>query len=167
MFAHRYRHGLKDAVLRAILVPVCALCVGVGEGTSELQEGQQAVTCVRVCLCLRARVCVCVCDLIHQIDQLKSEMEEATQIADAVRKDMRLLQSRTAVVRVTEPCARCGAALADSPPLAAIGDLPTGAHTHTRTHTHTHTHTDARHTHTHTHTDARHTHVTETRAYRY
>lgn len=71
-----------------------------------------------------------ICDSLErynkQIDELKAEMEEATEIADAVRRDLRALGGRAAVVRLTEPCVRCGTPLADAPPLAAVGNLPTG-----------------------------------------
>jgi hypothetical protein len=52
----------------------------------------------------------------RQIEELKREMDEATGIAELVRRDLAALAARTASVSLGERCARCGRALADAPP---------------------------------------------------
>ncbi|KAF8061305.1 VPS18 [Scenedesmus sp. PABB004] len=52
----------------------------------------------------------------RQIEALKGEMDEATEIAEAVRRDLRLLGSRAAVVSSRQTCAACGRAILDPPP---------------------------------------------------
>ncbi|CAD7699110.1 unnamed protein product [Ostreobium quekettii] len=54
-------------------------------------------------------------DYNKQIDTLKNQMDEATDIADALRRDLKGLESRTAVVDMERPCARCDAGLGDTP----------------------------------------------------
>eukprot|EP00878_Enallax_costatus_P011969 GHUV01012497.1.p1 GENE.GHUV01012497.1~~GHUV01012497.1.p1 ORF type:complete len:1028 (+),score=282.75 GHUV01012497.1:49-3132(+) len=51
-----------------------------------------------------------------QIEELKGEMDEATEIAEAVRKDLKLLQSRTAVISTRETCVACNRSILDPPP---------------------------------------------------
>ncbi|KAL6750360.1 hypothetical protein V8C86DRAFT_2814246 [Haematococcus lacustris] len=71
-----------------------------------------------------------ICDSLErynrQIEVLKCEMEESTEIADAVRADLAVLATRTATVSLAAPCARCGRPLANTPPDSAIGTLPAG-----------------------------------------
>lgn len=58
-------------------------------------------------------------DYNTQIDQLKQEMHDATRVADALRKDLAMLDQRTATLDVSQPCAACGLALASPPPPSA------------------------------------------------
>ena len=60
---------------------------------------------------------------VRQIEELRREMSEATQIADAVRRDLKLLSTRTAALSADQPCGRCGRALAQPPPPCG---LPSG-----------------------------------------
>lgn len=68
-----------------------------------------------------------ICDSLERynrnIEELRREMAEATLIADAVRRDLKLLSARTAALSADQPCARCGRALGTGP--APCG-LPTG-----------------------------------------
>ncbi len=50
-------------------------------------------------------------------------MSEATSIADSVRRDLKLLSTRTAALGADQPCQRCGRALALPPPPCG---LPSG-----------------------------------------
>eukprot|EP00884_Botryococcus_braunii_P001644 jgi/Botrbrau1/11480/Bobra.0360s0007.1 len=50
-----------------------------------------------------------------QIERLKMEMADATRIADALRKDMALLERRQATLDASEPCAKCGRAVGAPP----------------------------------------------------
>ncbi|WIA14238.1 hypothetical protein OEZ85_002776 [Tetradesmus obliquus] len=52
----------------------------------------------------------------RQIEELKGEMDEATEIAEAVRRDLKLLQSRTAVVSSRQVCVACNRCILDPPP---------------------------------------------------
>lgn len=58
-----------------------------------------------------------------QIENLKVQMDEATDIADALRQDIKMLECRTAVVNLDEPCCHCGASLGES---AKVSGLPRG-----------------------------------------
>lgn len=58
-----------------------------------------------------------------QIENLKVQMDEATDIADALRLDIKVLDSRAATVSYDQPCCYCGAAIGDS---ARISGLPCG-----------------------------------------
>jgi hypothetical protein len=55
-------------------------------------------------------------------------MDEATDIAEALRRDLRSAQKRLAVVSLEEPCAKCGRQLGQQPPnslgLPAGGAVP-------------------------------------------
>ena len=62
-------------------------------------------------------------DYNKQIECLKNQMDEATDIADALRRDLKVLESRIAVVDLERPCARCGASLKDAP---RSSGLPSG-----------------------------------------
>ena len=61
--------------------------------------------------------------LYVQIEELKAEMEEATEIAEAVRKDLKLLTTRTATLSLDQQCVRCWRPLSDPP---APSGLPSG-----------------------------------------
>eukprot|EP00877_Chromochloris_zofingiensis_P007678 jgi/Chrzof1/3163/Cz12g14060.t1 len=69
-----------------------------------------------------------ICDSLQrynrQIEELKKEMDEATEIAEAVRRDLKLLSCRTATLSTRETCAKCGRPVADAPPNKS--NLPTG-----------------------------------------
>ncbi|KAL3143378.1 hypothetical protein ABBQ38_002206 [Trebouxia sp. C0009 RCD-2024] len=65
-------------------------------------------------------ICQSLEDYNKQIDQLKGEMEDATRIADALRKDMAALEHRAATLDLSEECARCGVAVGE-PPHATAG----------------------------------------------
>lgn len=52
----------------------------------------------------------------RQIEELKAEMDEATEIAEAVRRDLKLLSNRTAVISSSELCVSCGRGVLDPPP---------------------------------------------------
>lgn len=54
-----------------------------------------------------------------QIQSLRSEMDDATRIADALRRDMAALEKRTAAVDLSELCASCSRPLAAAPPRSA------------------------------------------------
>ncbi|GMH42479.1 hypothetical protein BSKO_10398 [Bryopsis sp. KO-2023] len=58
-----------------------------------------------------------------QIERLKVQMDEATDIADALRKDIKILETRTAVVSCEQTCARCGAPMGEGP---RTSGLPVG-----------------------------------------
>ncbi|MEW5309299.1 MAG: hypothetical protein WDW38_001194 [Sanguina aurantia] len=61
------------------------------------------------------------------IEGLKEEMDEATAIAAAVRKDIAVLGCRTATVSLSSPCAACGRPMSERPPpngLPSGGALP-------------------------------------------
>ncbi|DBA75172.1 hypothetical protein WJX77_011350 [Trebouxia sp. C0004] len=64
-------------------------------------------------------ICQSLEDYNKQIDQLKTEMEDATRIADALRKDMAALEHRAATLDLSEGCARCGVAVGEPPPATA------------------------------------------------
>mmetsp|Transcript_23999 Transcript_23999/g.66689 ORF Transcript_23999/g.66689 Transcript_23999/m.66689 type:complete len:1007 (-) Transcript_23999:341-3361(-) len=61
-------------------------------------------------------ICTSLEEYNRQIDELKSEMDGATEIAEALRKDLAGLENRTAVVDLSSPCERCGRSLASGPP---------------------------------------------------
>uniref|UniRef100_A0A7S1SRU6 Pep3/Vps18 RING C-terminal domain-containing protein n=1 Tax=Tetraselmis chuii TaxID=63592 RepID=A0A7S1SRU6_9CHLO len=65
----------------------------------------------------------------RQIEDLKTEMDVATEIADVLRKDLTALEQRAMVVDLDSPCERCGRSLAaGGPPTAkgaAVGALTT------------------------------------------
>ncbi|KAK9789373.1 hypothetical protein WJX73_010275 [Symbiochloris irregularis] len=65
-------------------------------------------------------ICQSLEDYNTHIDHLKAEMADATRIADALRKDVGLLEHRTATVDLANPCARCQRPLANRPP-ASLG----------------------------------------------
>ncbi|KAK9814445.1 hypothetical protein WJX72_006013 [[Myrmecia] bisecta] len=64
-------------------------------------------------------ICQSLEDYNQQIEHLKGEMEDATRIADALRRDMAALEQRTATLDLSEPCARCQRAVGDAPPASA------------------------------------------------
>lgn len=62
-----------------------------------------------------------------QIENLKVQMDEATDIADALRQDIKILESRTAVVNLDEPCSYCRASLGENPKVSGVprgGSIP-------------------------------------------
>ncbi|PNG62045.1 Vacuolar protein sorting-associated protein 18, partial [Tetrabaena socialis] len=72
-----------------------------------------------------------ICDSLERygaaIEGLKSDMEEATAIAEALRADIRLLGARSGVVSLTQPCTRCGRPISETAPLTSLpqgGALP-------------------------------------------
>eukprot|EP00210_Caulerpa_lentillifera_P005686 g5438.t1 len=54
-------------------------------------------------------------DYNKRIEMLKMQMDKATDIADALRKDLKKLESRTAIVAQEQACVRCHALLTDPP----------------------------------------------------
>ncbi|KAF5834626.1 Pep3/Vps18/deep orange family-domain-containing protein [Dunaliella salina] len=71
-----------------------------------------------------------ICDSLEQynkqIEHLKTEMEEATGIADAVRADLVTLKGRVAAIQAEQACAQCGVGLLMKPPASALAGLPSG-----------------------------------------
>ncbi|KAG1655491.1 hypothetical protein FOA52_008962 [Chlamydomonas sp. UWO 241] len=69
-----------------------------------------------------------ICDSLErynrQIEELRREMSEATQIADAARRDLKLLSTRSAALGSDHPCAHCGRGLGMAP--APLLGVPSG-----------------------------------------
>ncbi|KAG2496729.1 hypothetical protein HYH03_005142 [Edaphochlamys debaryana] len=64
-----------------------------------------------------------ICDSLERygaaIASLKSDMEEATAIAEALRSDIQMLAARSAAVSLAQPCTRCGGAIGEPAPLTS------------------------------------------------
>jgi hypothetical protein len=72
----------------------------------------------------RAAICEALGDHNRAVEGLRGDMDEATDIAEAVRRDLRALESRVAAVGLADGCARCGRPLGEAP--LNPGRLPSG-----------------------------------------
>ncbi|KXZ53919.1 hypothetical protein GPECTOR_6g837 [Gonium pectorale] len=72
-----------------------------------------------------------ICDSLERygaaIAGLKADMEEATAIAEALRRDIAVMAHRSAAVSLSQPCTRCGRPISEAAPLTSLpqgGALP-------------------------------------------